>query len=202
MQAGRKSAVHPGFPQLPRFSWRYPKRLQTGRIRPRRARRTRILGDFDGARARKFHSANASARSAMSSPSASDEVAAGEGALRTCSARVGLGEDEVVDERAVAADGLGAHAGRAALDVGGPQLGHVARAGGDEGPPAGRHAQLVEPGAPEAPRHPPGAGPGQRSAGRRAAPTGPSRTSPAMWRGEVHAEERQVGIGHRVDQRR
>ncbi len=64
-------------------------------------------------------------------------MAAGEGALRTWIARSVARDDEVVDQRAVAGDGLGADAGvLAALDVLAPQLGQVAAALGDEG--AGR----------------------------------------------------------------
>ena len=48
------------------------------------------------------------ARSAIMSAMASDDVAAGDGALRTCSARVGLVDHEVVDQRPVAAQRLGA----------------------------------------------------------------------------------------------
>ena len=133
----------------------------------------------------------------MSSPSASDEVAAGDGALRTCSVASASREHEVVDQRAVACHRLGAHPGRPALDVGGAQLGHVARAGGHEGPLAGGHAQLVRPGAPEAPRHPPGPRPAQPADEHRRRPEQHVARDVAR---EVHAEERQVRIGHRVDE--
>src|SRR5256885_8961597 len=54
-----------------------------------------------------------------------------------------------VDQRAVAADGLGADAGRAVDDVAGLELRDVARAGRDERGPAGGHAQLADAGRSE-----------------------------------------------------
>ena len=57
------------------------------------------------------------------------EVAAGEGALRTLVDAVAVGDAEVVDERPVAVDGLGPHAGPGADDVGRPDLGDVALGG-------------------------------------------------------------------------
>ena len=48
---------------------------------------------------------------------ARDAVAAGEGALRTCSTRPVVGEDEVVDQAAVAREGLSADAEVAGFDV-------------------------------------------------------------------------------------
>ena len=89
-----------------------------------------------------------SASSATWRAMASEEVAAGEGALRTCRARSVVREDEVVDERAVAAERLGAHAGERGLDVGGAELGHVAGGGRDEGGAQGGVAQLGDAGAP------------------------------------------------------
>ena len=66
------------------------------------------------------------ARSAMSDASASDDVAAGEGALRTWMARGVADEQEVVDEAAVAGDGLGADAGEAGVEVARRHARHVA----------------------------------------------------------------------------
>ena len=148
---------------------------------------------------RKFHSANASARSAMSSPRASDEVAAGEGALRTCSVPSASARDEVVDQRAVAPHGLGADAGRAALDVAGAQR----RARSARTPPtkaracSARHAQLLRAGAPEAPHDPPRPRPAQAADEHRRRAEQDLAGDVAR---EVDAEERQVGIGHGVDE--
>ena len=76
-------------------------------------------------------------------------------------------------------------------------------------------AQLGQAGAPPAPEHPPAAGPadclaqvggaqaaqrvGSRAPASRA--VGPIRTSPSIRLRQVDAEERQRGVGHRVDQR-
>ena len=64
---------------------------------------------------------------AISSAIASEAVAAGDGALSTCTARAGLGEHEVVDQRAVAADRLRADPARARPRRRRADPGHVPR---------------------------------------------------------------------------
>ena len=73
-------------------------------------------------------------------------------------------EDEVVDEPAVAGDGLRADAGESGPDVGAAQLRHVARGGRDEGRAEGRVADLVQAGPPPSAEEAPGARPGKRAA--------------------------------------
>jgi hypothetical protein len=91
------------------------------------------------------------ARSTIRSPSASDDVAAGDGALRTNHAVV-LCEEEVVDEVAAAADGLRAHAGRPGQRVVRTQLRDEACGRVHQVAAARRHRDLVERRAPPAPR--------------------------------------------------
>ena len=69
----------------------------------------------------------------MSRAMARDEVAAGDGALRTWRTFGADGEGEVVEELAVAGDGLGSDAGGARFDVGGLEGRDVGGAGLDEG---------------------------------------------------------------------
>ena len=93
------------------------------------------------------------------------------------------------------------------------QPGQVAGGGGDERTPAGRHPDLVEADAPVLPRHPPGSRPGQRLPGVAPAPATqrigvagghhhggrPQGDVAADVLGDVHTQERQFGVGHRVD---
>ena len=130
--------------------------------------------------------------------------------------RVGaLGEDEVVDQAAVAAERLRADPGGAGEDVVAAQLGDVAGGVGDERAAADGVAQLLQAGAPPAPRHPVGAGPAQGVAqvggadpAQRVGVAGAGEqrgradehlvVGPAR---EVDAEERERRVGHGVDER-
>ena len=64
--------------------------------------------------------------------SASDEVAAGRGRVAHVQGALGLRDHEVVHQPAVARQRLGAHAGEAAVEVAGPELGHVVGGRGGE----------------------------------------------------------------------
>ena len=185
-----------GFPQLPRFSWRVPEEAANRRDSPPPPRRGRIFRRFRGPRARKFHSAKASARSAMSrrGPATTSRPATAR-CGRAASRRPRRRRSRRAARRRARPPARARPPGRRRRRR--PQLGHVARAGGDEGAPAGRHAQLVSPVRQKrrATRHVPG----QRSAAdehRRR----PEQTSPSIGACQVHAEERQVRVGHRVDQ--
>src|SRR5215218_4842529 len=74
----------------------------------------------------------------------------------------GVRDHEVVDERAVPAQRLGANAGGSGQHVLGPKLGHIALGRVDERRAAEGVAELGQAGPPPPPRHPPGARPGQR----------------------------------------
>ena len=153
-----------------------------------------------------------SASSAIRRARASEEVAAGEGALRTCSARSVRVDDEVVDQRAVAGDRLGADAGR-------PGETSPARSSGTKRRSSPTNARGSRPGRARRQRcasgreQPPGARPGE-GLGQVAGPHPPEPVGVARADqqrrgaeqdlavdppGQVHAEEGEVGVGHRVD---
>ena len=90
---------------------------------------------------------------------------------------LGPREDEVVDRPPSRATAWARTPAKAGLDVGGPQLRHVAGGGGDQRAAQAACCDLGQAGPPPAPEHPPGAGPGERAAEarrRRAARSGRS----------------------------
>ena len=160
------------------------------------------------------YGSSSSSSSAISRASASDEVAAGEGALRTWSAgSVRETTKSSTSEPSRATAWARIPAGPATKSVG-AQLGDEAARRGDEGAlrlAAWRSSRSA--GAPVARHQPPGAGPGERVAQVGAAhprePVGVAGADDqrrgaeqdlAVDRpGQVGAEERQVGVGDRVD---
>src|SRR3954452_5434551 len=111
----------------------------------------------------------------MTRAMASDEVAAGEGALRTCStfgAAAKAKSSKRGPSRATALarmpGGGGVDAGGAGFDVVEAEFRDVGGAGFDEGSPARGEVHLGQAGAPEAGGHSPGAGAGQGRGGVRA----------------------------------
>ena len=89
--------------------------------------------------------------------------------MRTKSARPALRDEEVVDQRAVAGDGLGADPGRAGDEVVGAQLGDEAPRLGDEGARfEAAWRSSVAPGAPDSAARAARC-PGQASVSRRSA---------------------------------
>ena len=152
----------------------------------------------------------------MSRAIASDEVAAGDGALRTCSARPVCEMTKSSTSAPSRADGLRADAARAGQDVGRLELRDVALRGADEGGPVrgvahlatGPSATSASPSATSrATRASPrgrrgGRAAGGRRRGRRAmSAVGPTSTSPSMWRVRWTPRNGSDGSGHRVDQR-
>ena len=77
---------------------------------------------------------------------------------------LGARDDEVVDQRAVAGERLGADPRRAGDEVAGAELRHAAAAPRRRRAPRDRVSDLDRRGAPEASREPPGARPGERLA--------------------------------------
>ena len=161
------------------------------RRRERAARRARAGGAADLARLR-----GPGARRGLAEPrlgAVGDQAGqrqrrggGGRGRVPHVQRALGLRDHEVVHQAAVAAQGLGAHAGEVGLEVARLEAGHVVGRRAGERALAHRVAHLAEAGAPPAQRHPPGAGPGggarrARRAGR-GARWGPSDTSPSMCR--------------------
>ena len=135
--------------------------------------------------------------------------------MRTCRARSVAEKTKSSTSRPSRRERLRAHAGEGGLDVGDGQLGHVARGGAHERRAQRRVAQLGHARAPPAREHPPRAGPGERVEQVAAAHGGqavgvarpgdqgggPDQHLAVDVLGQVHAEERQRRVGHRVDQR-
>ena len=114
----------------------------------------------------------------------------------------GAGELEVVDQRAVAADRLGADARRAAAHVARADGGHEARGLAHEQAAAGGVGELADAGAPPAPHEPRGAGPAQASAREvdvasrgASSAVGPISTSPAIVRERWTPRNGSAGSG-------
>ena len=198
-------------PQMPGFS---QKSLQIVHIGAFTARKQRLFAATNG---------GANVRSGVRLDAvgderaiASDEVAAGDGALRTCSA-------PPASETTKSSTSAPSRPTACARTPAGPgstsstaQLGHVAGAGGDERLARRGHPHLAQAGAPPACRiirQVPGqASVARTSAGAHGAQAvGVARADEQRGRaeqdlavdalGQVDAEERQVGVGHRVDQR-
>ena len=132
--------------------------------------------------------------------------------MRTCSARSVAESTKSSDERAVPADRLRAHAGERPCTSDGPKLGDIAGGRVHEPSPAPRGAARIAPA-----RH------YRRASGRCRATE--RRASRGLWRarrprrraaaiiavgpqhlagdvpGQMNAQERQRGVGHRVDER-
>ena len=110
------------------------------------------------------------------------------------------GEQEVVDEAAVAGDGLGADAGEGGDEVVGRDARDVAGGLGGEGAAAGGEAQLAGGGAPVAAQHAPGARPGEAVARRDEQGGRAEQDVAGDRRREVDAEEREARVGDGIDE--
>jgi hypothetical protein len=142
---------------------------------------------------------------------ASDEVAAGEGALRTCSARPVW---EMTKSSTSEPSRLRPDAARAGEYIGRLEVGDVAPGGADERGAVRGVAHLGQPGPPPAAGHPVGARPGEgrrevaranaaelvRVAGADHQRRRPDEHVAVDVAGEMHAEERQRRVRDRVDQ--
>ncbi len=114
----------------------------------------------------------------------------------------GLRHHEVVHELAVAAERLRALAGEAALEVARAQLRDVVRGRSGERALAQPVADLGDPRSPPLQPHPDRPRPDQvADASRCQQGRRPERHVAVDVPGQVHAEEGQRGVGHRIDQR-
>ena len=109
------------------------------------------------------------------------------------------GEQEVVDQGPVASDRLSADAGGARPHVGRPDLRDEARGLAHQEPPAERVRDLARAGPPPAAREPRRAGPAQAAPLRDEQRRRADQDLAGDRAREVHAEERQRRVRHRVD---